>query len=165
MWLHTKYERKLLSYYSRQIKKVGINQYFNMEDLIKALGELTLPKLSMEMICCTYRLLENTHDLLSQRGLIKWENPPGSINIIGLQNIPKTSKALGLTDIANIKFSITLTLEGYELGKKYSSHWFLAKLWYEEYIKNHPIWLLVSYMAGIISMLLVNWLSSFFGAK
>lgn len=73
-------------------------------------------------------------------------------------------------DIINIEYVnhrplVTLTQKGIDLGQTYNSWWLRIKLWYEVYIKNHPIWLLVAYIAGIISMLLVNWLSSFFGAK
>lgn len=60
---------------------------------------------------------------------------------------------------------IELTPEGLQLGQKYNSFWSYIKLWYEEYIKNHPIWLIISFIGGVIATLLVNWLSSFFGAK
>jgi len=156
MWL-PKYERKLLSYYYRKINKVEASQYFNMEDLIKALGELKPPNFSIEMILRTYKLLENTNDLLSQRGLIKLENPsPSSISV--LQELPKISKALGWTDIADIKFCITLTLEGYDLGRKYNSWLPRSGLWFAEY-KDHWFWLILGFLGGIIGALIVNWLS------
>jgi hypothetical protein len=73
---------------------------------------------------------------------------------------------LHLRDLGLIKFDemrVSLTPDGLHLGQVYNSWWLWIKLWYDEYIKNHPIWLIVScivgYIAGIISVLLVNWLS------
>ncbi len=67
------------------------------------------------------------------------------------------------------KVVLKFTLKGLDLANKYNSRWFRIKFWYEEYIKNHPIWLLVgyilTYIAGIFTPLLVNWLSSGLGAK
>ena len=53
---------------------------------------------------------------------------------------------------------IDLTIEGYDLGRKYSSWWTRSGLWFAEY-KNHWIWLIVSFVGGIIGALLINWLS------
>jgi hypothetical protein len=60
---------------------------------------------------------------------------------------------------------VRLTPEGIRLGQKYNSWWSRSNLWYEEHLKNHWIWLIISFIGGIIIGLLVNWLSSFFGAK
>ncbi len=137
-----------------------------MNDLINAFGEeLFRPsKLNSKRMLLTCKFLEDTNNFLSQRGLIKWGNiNPDSISV--LRESPKTSEALGWIDSNNVNFCITLTLEGYDLGKKYDSPWFSIKLWYEEYIKNHPVWLIGSFLGGVITGLLVNWLSSFLGAK
>jgi hypothetical protein len=158
MWL-PKNERKLLSYYYRKINNVETSQYFEMKDLIKAFGEdLFKPsKLNIEMILLTYKLFENINNLLTQRGLIKWEilNP---ISISTLQDLPKTSEVLGWTESTNVNFRITLTLEGYDLGRKYSSWLTRSGLWFAEY-KDHWFWLIVSFIGGIIGALTVNWLS------
>ncbi len=60
---------------------------------------------------------------------------------------------------------LKFTLEGLDLVNEYDSRWLYIKLWYEKYIKNHPILLIISFIVGVIVTLLVNWLSSFFGAK
>jgi len=54
---------------------------------------------------------------------------------------------------------ITLYQQGYDLGKKYSSWWTRSNLWYAEYIKNHWIWLIGSFVSGIIATLFLLWLS------
>ena len=54
---------------------------------------------------------------------------------------------------------ISLTIEGYDLGRKYSSWWTRTGEWFEEY-KNHWIWIIVSFLGGVVGALLINWLSS-----
>jgi hypothetical protein len=62
------------------------------------------------------------------------------------------------TVVEDKPIGISLTIEGYDLGKKYSSWWTRSGLWFAEY-KNHWIWLIVSFLGGIIGGLLINWLS------
>ena len=54
--------------------------------------------------------------------------------------------------------TVQLSLEGYDLGRKYSSWWTRSGLWFAEF-KNHWIWFIVSFLGGVIGALLVNWLS------
>jgi len=51
-----------------------------------------------------------------------------------------------------------LSLEGYDLGRKYASWWSRSGLWFAE-LKHHWFWVIVSFLLGIIAMLIVNWLS------
>lgn len=165
MWL-PKDERRLLSYCYRRINKVETSRHFKMTDLVKALGKKQVrpPKTKREIILDSYDTIEIVNDLLSQRGLITWENlDPGSISV--LRELPKTSGALSWSENTNVNFRITLTLTGYALGRKYNSWWLCSNLWYTEYIKNHWIWLVIAFLGGILSTLLVNWLTSVFGAK
>ena len=53
---------------------------------------------------------------------------------------------------------ISLMIEGYDLAGKYSSWWTRSGLSFAEY-KNHWIWVIVSFLGGIIGGLLINWLS------
>jgi hypothetical protein len=57
---------------------------------------------------------------------------------------------------------ISLSVEGYDLGRKYNCWWLWIKLWYAEYIKNHPICVIASFFSGIFATLLVQWLSESF---
>jgi len=54
--------------------------------------------------------------------------------------------------------TVQLSLEGYDLGRKYSSWWTRSGLLYAEY-KHHWIWLIGSFVSGIIATLFVLWLS------
>ncbi len=57
-------------------------------------------------------------------------------------------------DVVGIK----LTVGGYDLGRKYTSCLIRSGLWFAEY-KHHWIWIIVSFLGGIIGGLLVSWLS------
>ncbi len=54
--------------------------------------------------------------------------------------------------------TVQLSLQGYDLGRKYSSWWTRSGLWFAEY-KDHWFWLIISFLGGIIGALVVNWLS------
>jgi len=58
-------------------------------------------------------------------------------------------------------FKINLTLKGLDLGRKYDSFWIRSGLRFKEY-KDHWIWLIVSFLGGIIGGLLISWLSKVF---
>ena len=66
---------------------------------------------------------------------------------------------LAFLDDRGDALSVQLSLEGYDLGREYCSLWLLIKLWYLEYIKNHPIWVIISFLGGVFATLLVQWLS------
>jgi hypothetical protein len=53
---------------------------------------------------------------------------------------------------------VQLSLEGYDLGRKYSSWWTWTGLLFAEH-KNHWIWVTISFFGGILATLLVQWLS------
>jgi len=50
---------------------------------------------------------------------------------------------------------ISLTIEGYDLGIKYSSWWTRSGLWFAEY-RHHWIWVIGSFIGGIIATLFVQ---------
>jgi len=54
--------------------------------------------------------------------------------------------------------TVQLSLEGYDLGRKYSSWFAHSGLLVAEY-RHHWIWLIGSFVAGIAGTLLVQWLS------
>jgi hypothetical protein len=56
---------------------------------------------------------------------------------------------------------LKFTLNGLDLANKYDNWWSRSNLWYAEHIKNHWIWLILSFLGGVISTLLINWLSTY----
>jgi len=67
---------------------------------------------------------------------------------------------LGDTDRrqANRSIYVGLTPAGYDLGRKYNSRFARSGLWFSEY-KDHWVWLIVSFIGGVLGSLLVQWLS------
>jgi hypothetical protein len=162
MWL-PKNERKLLSYYYRQINKVDTGQKFEMGELIKALvkKEKSEPqKTNREIILQTYSKLDNVNSLLSQRELIKWGNlDPDSITAARMYD---HSTSQQLFEDTKVNLFITLTVKGYDLGRKYSCWFTRSGLWFAEF-KHHWFWIIVAFVGGIVAKvvieLIVKWLT------
>lgn len=56
------------------------------------------------------------------------------------------------------RMGISLTIDGYDLGRRYSGRFASSGLWFAEY-RNHWIWLIVSFLGGIIGALVIHWLT------
>jgi len=56
-------------------------------------------------------------------------------------------------------WEVKINLVGWDLGSKYLSFWARNCLWFREY-KDHWIWLIVSFIGGVLGALVVKWLSS-----
>ncbi len=161
MWL-PKDERKLIRYYYNEIGKINdieMRKVFTLEDLIKAIGKKERPQ-SQKALIEDYSEVEVLNTLLSKRGLIAWEEYKAdgdgkwAINMYAEQtDNPNLNKKL--------KYLITLTIAGYDLGRKYNSWWSRSGLRFAEY-KDHWFWLILGFLGGIIGALIVNWLSSLF---
>jgi hypothetical protein len=162
MWL-PRDERRLLQGYYVTIGEVSKQHEFSLDDLlgfIKSNASSELPpsghpqrvKKYEEWLKDRNRVII-ANEALEERGLITGSRA-FQVFVAGIPCEKSES---------NQPLAISLTINGYDLGRKYNSPWVCIKLWYEQYIKNHPIILLIvsliSYIAGIISMLLVNWLS------
>ena len=83
------------------------------------------------------RRFDIASESLNDRGLIKLQKHETQSYIVG----------------------VSLTLAGYDLGRKYSRWWIRSGLWFAEY-REHWLWLIVGFLGGIFGALLVNWLSS-----
>jgi hypothetical protein len=55
-------------------------------------------------------------------------------------------------------YTVTMTLEGRDLGRKYNSWFDRSGLWFREY-KDHWVWLVVSFLSGVLGTLVVQSLS------
>lgn len=53
---------------------------------------------------------------------------------------------------------IRLTLEGGDLGREYGHWWDRTGLWYNDKIRNHWIWVVISFAGGVLSTLMAQWL-------
>jgi len=153
MWL-SRNERKLLSYYYRQINTVETDQRFEIRNLIKALGkkEQSGPsKTKREIILDTYNTLENVNNLLSQRGLITWENLNAD-NISAAYSFDHPTSQ-ELFENTKVNLCITLTIKGYDLGRKYSFKLHTFLLLCNEYKVWIIIGLIISFVGVLIAIL------------
>ncbi len=133
MWL-PKDERRLIRYYYNEISKINDAQMckiFTLEDLTKALGKKERPQAQKTLIE-DYSEVEALNTLLSKRGLITWEEYKADGNVkltISLYADSTDNPHLNRT----LKYQITLTIAGSDLGKKYSSKLSTFYLWCEEH--------------------------------
>ena len=89
------------------------------------------------------------------------EGLSGKDRRIRIKRVSKTLEKRDLLAFLNFQedaVTVQLSLQGYDLGRKYSSRWTRSGEWFEEY-KNHWIWIVVSFLLGVVGTLLVNWLT------
>ena len=133
IWL-PKDERKLLKYYYGEEEERGETLRFSMHKLADVLGFKGNNESALKAGEYPNRVL-NTNNNLKERGLINYFN------------------------YEHPNIDVKLSLKGWDLGRKYNSCLIKSGLWFAEY-KHHWIWLIVSFLGGIIGALLVNWLSN-----
>lgn len=134
MWL-PKDERKLLSLYYKKIGEPRRSQLINESDLINTLSPKCGAKGSKgvpQYAKCKLRL-STANRILSEREFIEYREAGEAVDL-------------------------SLSIKGYDLGRKYYSWWSRSGEWFKEY-KDHWIWLIVGFVGGVIGALLVNWLS------
>lgn len=118
-----------------------IKDYYSGGISVESKPGSSIPEQIQQLISDKTRL-DIANKALEQRGLIKIHNHQSEPNMT----------------------AITLTISGYDLGRKYNSWLTRSHLWFAEY-KHHWIWIIVGFLGGVMGAILVNWLSSFFGAK
>jgi len=135
MWL-PKDERKLLQRYYKKIGEPEKQEFIDENDLIKTLS----PNCDTQGIrgvpgyADSKFRVATANKVLSMRRLVRYREAGEAIEI-------------------------SLSVEGYDLGRKYSSWWSRSNLWYTEYMKHHWICVVGSFLSGILATLLVQWLS------
>jgi hypothetical protein len=142
MWLPKNARKTLAFYYQKTAAGSSCYSYKEQTELISYLSNKTKLFKSPPV---TSQTAEQATCLLATAGLIEIFPLPVAVIIV------------------------KLTPEGIRLGQKYNSWWSRSNLWYEEYLKNHWIWVIGAFLAGIIGPRLVNWVSVLFtkylGAK
>jgi hypothetical protein len=100
-------------------------------------------------------------DILSKRGQKIVEQTIQSLKRLEIANAHLTDRKLieitphkSESEVAGV----LLTLEGHDLGRKYNSWFYRSGLWFREH-KDHWVWLVVSFLGGVLGALLVQWLS------
>jgi len=162
MWL-PKDERRLLEGYYVKIGEPGKEKWFEVPSWIPVIESLRVKRSARGVKGYGQSDQKaSEHDKLDPKDPAKsmreWIKRTSRVHIANAAL--QARKLIGLHDHqsqAEVK-GISLTIEGYDLGRKYSSWWTWSGEGFAEY-KNHWIWLIVSFAGGIIVALLVNWLS------
>ena len=114
------------------------------------------------------RVYNATRNLI-ERGLIleiEANSPEGCIEHMSSSLYSKEVNLEGFlatseTDEVAEKNMLKFTLKGLDLACKYDNWLIRSGLWFAEY-KHHGIWVVISFIVGIISTLSVNWPSKIF---
>jgi hypothetical protein len=134
-WL-PKDERKLLVYYFTKLKRPKDSEVFrNPVELMEVIGYRQGSETKPEDAPELFRV-EDANESLMERGLAVFPNPQ---NLMCMDT------------------TVSLTLKGWDLGRKYACRLTRSGLWFEEY-RNHWIWLIVAFLGGIVGALIVEWL-------
>ena len=150
MWL-PKDEWRLLAGYFRNIGSPESSEVYKLSELTRLLpyraptirtyekgsenvAEATT--VSIARYVQESRRVENANNVLQERGLIKLTPHEGEGGV----------------------FVIKLTLAGYDLGRRYAKWFDRTGLWFQKW-RNHWIWLIVSFLGGVLGALVVQWLS------
>ena len=153
MWL-TVDERRILTGYYRLIKTVDDESVFQIDDLEPLLktyancsqikeyeyADSDSPATSVQELKAqiakhlqSSNRISNANSLLAARQLITIKNHQHANGVV----------------------IVTLTLAGYDLGRKYASWWTRTGLCFSEY-KDHWLWLIVGFIGGILGSLVLK---------
>lgn len=172
MWLPRE-ERHLLMVYEVCIPKLG------EEGVTFALGELSwfatytsrLPLWRAWKIAERAKQLKKTRRDESGEFSPRVPAKPGSGEkdcmawLAGKEAVESANKMLTARDLIELRengtgiYAVTLKLEGRDLARKYNSWWDRTGLWYNDRIRHHWIWLIISFAIGALGTLVVQWLS------
>jgi hypothetical protein len=154
MWLPTKEERDLLAYYYKTIKKPNelyvFDPWLDPNELSDAVGHFRRIRRIFREV--KYWLRSKVFKCPKVDHEPRWEKEWAANERL------HERKFIELGKREKRKVPIKLSLQGWDLGRKYSNPLIRSGLWFAEY-KHHWFWLIVAYIGGILSALVVNWFS------
>lgn len=165
MWL-PRDERRLIEGYYINIGEIEKEKWFEMSNWIPVIRTLNV-KNRAQKVKSYFKSgkSQSEHDKVDPKDLSgsmkRWIQDMNRVNIA--TTALESRKLIRLHPHQNesrVK-AVSLTIDGYDLGRKYSSWFTRSGLLFAEY-KNHWFWLILGFLGGIIGALIVNWLSSLF---
>jgi len=166
MWL-PKEERQLLAYYyrmTRENKDWHISFPQSIDEILDATGRFpALRSISRKIMRCVSFKTHNVDTLnqcLEKRQciLIAANQRLLKRQLISLiANEPGESISDDIRKLFNLP-DVKLTIQGWDLGRKYNSWFIRSGLRFAEY-KDHWLWVIIGFGGGILGTLIVNWLS------
>lgn len=163
MWL-PKDERRLLAGYYNVIGGLGRRNVYR----IGALRPLLRCYQSRSKVPEYGDAAEPAHDHgTSQKGMKEWVNKHfDETNRIELANKHLHERGLIVLELHENEHDvvlISLTVDGYDVGRKYAGFLTRSGLWFEEY-RNHWLWLIIAFFGGAIGVKLVDVLGRWVGS-
>jgi hypothetical protein len=153
MWL-PKEERDLLAYYYKKIKKPNewytFDPWQNPFELIDAIGYFRLVRRIGRKVKYWFRI-----KILNS---LKADNEPRSDKEWAVNERLQERGLIELGRREIDKIPVKLSLQGWDLGRKYHCLLVRSGLWFKEY-KDHWVWLIVAFIGGIFGALIINTLS------
>ncbi len=162
MWL-PKDERRLLEGYYANIGEVEKEKWFCTPDWIPVIKAMRVKDSARKVrgyfesgkTTCEDDRLDPIDPVKSMKRWLDYKNRVDIANAaLEARKLIKLHKHQSELDVK----AVGLTIEGYDLGRKYSSCLIRSGLWFAEY-RYHWIWVIGSFLAGIAGTLLVRWLS------
>jgi len=162
MWL-PRAERQLLMLYTVSDPDLNGNA---MLFSVKQLGETATKRLRARQIAKCAAQVRGANDQTSQGTNCRPKNSGGSEHMKWLSTkgvIESANNRLQKRDLIETRecgtglYEVTLKLAGWDLGCNYNSWWDRTGLWFREY-KDHWVWLIVSFIGGVLGALVVQWL-------
>jgi hypothetical protein len=160
MWL-PKDERQVLRGYYHMFSEIDVQEAYRRSDLCRLLNKRCDPTTIPEYGESSPGTASRTDDFdrLKQecRAMIERE--------ARLQTANQFLSARRLITVQDHEHErdvvlIALTLDGYDLGRRYSRFMERSGLWFQEW-RNHWIWLIVGFLGGILATLLMDVIKSF----
>lgn len=108
----------------------------------------------------------NTNSTDNSKGKSNHNSDPAMILLEDIITIESTNKRMQERGLLKYRecgpryYTIKLKLTGWDLGNKYNCWPIRTGLWFAEY-KYHWIWVIISFLTGVISTLLINWVSTY----
>jgi hypothetical protein len=157
MWLPTD-ERRLLSGFYKLIGEVGKDRPYHESDLMPLLDRH--PKFDE---VTEYGKSSSTSEGLMTKDDLESLKKGIKVAIEQKTRVERANKMLAARGLVTLRphqhehgvILIGLTLEGYDLGRRYRSFWARTGLWFEQ-IRKHWISVLASFVFGIIGTLLTQ---------
>ena len=155
MWL-PKDERRLLTAYYRLIGDIEEQKVYRISELCRLFDRRFDPASIHEYGKSPSDDASETDDIEKVKQEIK-------ALIARMSRIKKANRLLterGLVTVQNHQSEhdvivVALTVEGYDLGRRYSRWIERTGLWFQEY-RNHWVWLVVAFLGGILGSLVLD---------
>jgi len=153
MWLPTIEERDLLAYYYKEIGKPNEWETLSFCQLTVSVGYFK----------CIRDIVSRLMYWLKDRGVkfIKLGKEPivdkvwAANERLQERGFIELRESHSVVDAMTDRLEVKLTLQGWDIGRKYSNCLIRSGLWFEEY-KHHWLWIIVAYIAGVLSTFIAN---------